>query len=98
MSIRRRMTATLVAALLAMLGAAGALLYGYLREELTHQFDDVLRMRSANLGSLMRQGEGGRVEFDFSDNTMPEFEPTKSPEYFQLWAQDGTNSGIVLSE
>jgi two-component system sensor histidine kinase QseC len=84
------MTLTLVAALVLMLGTAGALLYGYLRTELTRQFDEVLRVKGTNLAGLLRQ-ENGKVNFDFSDNTMPEFSVSRAPEYFQLWSQEGTS-------
>jgi two-component system sensor histidine kinase QseC len=81
---------TLVAALVLMLGTAGALMYGYLRQALTRQFDDVLRVKGANLAALLRQEDGARVDFDFSDNAMPEFSTPVAPDYFELWSLEGT--------
>ena len=89
MSIRRRMTLTLVGALLILLGAAGAGLYAYVRGALIRQFDESLAARAKMLSALLHPSDGGKVEFDFSDNTMPEFGWFTSPEYFELWTESG---------
>ncbi len=91
MSIRRRMTLTLVGALLLLLGAAGTGLYAYVRGALVRQFDESLLARAKMLNALLHKTSTGKVEFDFSDNTMPEFGRIKSPEYFELWMENGTN-------
>lgn len=89
MSIRRRMTAMLVGTLLILLGTAGLGLYIYIRDALTRQFDDGLVLKARMLGGLLRASDSGKVEFDFSDNAMPEFGASAAPEYFELWESDG---------
>jgi signal transduction histidine kinase len=84
------MTQTLVAALLVLLAASGAALYEFVRGALTRQFDEGLLAKGRALGALLRPAENGKVEFDFTDNTMPEFARPASGEYFELWRPDGT--------
>lgn len=90
MSIRRRMTVTMVGTLLVLLGAAGVAHYVYTRNALVSQFDETLLAKGRSMAVLLHQSDKGKVEFDFSDNAMPEFGASKSPEYFQLWSADGT--------
>ena len=92
MSIRQRMTLSLVCAMLIVLGCAGSLLYTYMRIELVGQFDDGLLTKAKSLHALLRRDKSGKVEFEFSDIAMPEFNRSNSPEYFELW----TGTGIPI--
>jgi signal transduction histidine kinase len=83
------MTLTLVTTLLVLVGAAGVGLYWYVQGALTRQFDAALLAKARALGALLRPVDNGRVEFDFTDNTTPEYEQLKSGEYFELWSDNG---------
>lgn len=85
------MTITVVLSLLAILGLAGVGGYAYVRRALTRQFDDSLLTKANSLHLLLRQerrSATGKVEFDFADNAMPEFDKGGTAEYFELWTAD----------
>jgi len=57
--------------------------------QLEHEFDRNLLTKAMTLVTLTTQ-ETGKVELDFADEFMPEFEALEQPEYFELWLADGT--------
>ena len=64
-----------------------SLLYTYMRMELVGQFDDGLLTKAKSLHALLRRDNSGKVEFEFSDVAMPEFNRSNSPEYFELYVE-----------
>ena len=88
MSIRRRLTFSLILALLILLGGSGVALYGCIRVELSATFDESLLSKAHSLQSVLRM-KRGKIDFDFVDDQMPEFSPSPTAQYFQLWSSQG---------
>ncbi len=58
------------------------------RHQLEDEFDRNLLTKIMTLVTLTTQ-QAGKVELDFADEFMPEFEVPERPEYFQLWLVTG---------
>ncbi len=88
-SIRAYLLSRLLGGSTLVLAAAGVGLYLAVARSLEAQFDRGLAERVKAFASILfQQGEG--VEFEFSDQLMPEYELEVRPAYFELWFQDGT--------
>jgi two-component system sensor histidine kinase QseC len=85
------MTLTLVTALLILLGVSGTAWFVCVRAALVKQYDAALLTKAQALALQLHISERGKVEFDFSDNAMPEFSPSRSAEYFQLSSVSGSS-------
>jgi signal transduction histidine kinase len=70
-----------------LLGAGAAVCFVVIRS-LDSQFDANLADRVLGFASILFQVED-RVEFEFSDQLMPEYQREKSPDYFELRFDDG---------
>lgn len=70
------------------LAAAGVAVYLFVVRSLEAQFDANLTDRAQAFASILFQ-VGDEVEFEFSDELMPEYERAELPAYFQLWFADG---------
>lgn len=68
---------------------AFAILEARFRQQLQREFDRNLLEKTMTLVTLTTQ-HTGRVELDFADEFIPEFEAPTHPEYFELWLADGT--------
>jgi signal transduction histidine kinase len=88
-SIRNRLTIILVIGMSVLLIGAGALISSVLHARLQDEFDQVLWGKAKLLIALI-EDEGDVIEFDFSDDIMPEFSRSDRPEYFQLWLRAET--------
>ncbi len=89
-SIQGRLTVYIVAGTALLLVAAGIAVDRVLSEQLESEFDRNLLAKAMTLVSLTDQ-ERGVVEFDFSEEFMPEFgEDAERQEYFELWLDDGS--------
>ncbi len=88
-SIQGRLTVYIVAGTAVLLAAAGIAVDRSLTETLAAEFDRNLLAKAMTLVSLTDQ-EPGLVEFDFSEEFMPEFGESEQPEYFELWLDDGS--------
>lgn len=75
------------AALLILL--AGVALTWTIATWLQKEFDHGLETKARALIALTEE-DAGAIEFDFQRELMPEFAEGASPEYFELWLQDGT--------
>lgn len=106
-SIYRRLTGWLLIGVGLLLLATGIILDAMIGERLRDRYDQALLAKGRILVALTGQDQKG-VEFDLTDELMPEFElqsePLKSepeippnPEYFQLWRADGSILGRSLS-
>jgi two-component system heavy metal sensor histidine kinase CusS len=89
-SIRRTLTLALLAGILGLSAALGSALYFSVRAILVGEFDSALSIKTRALGSLVRQREDGRLDFEFSWDMVPEFLPSDRAEFFQLRSVDGT--------
>lgn len=87
-SIRSRLTIMLVIGMRVLLVGAGWLISAVLKSRLQDEFDQVLLGKAKLLMALI-EDEGGVIEFDFSDDIMPEFSSSDRPDYFQLWLHSG---------
>ena len=88
-SIRRRLSATLVAGVLLLWCLAGVLVYLGVRELLYRHFDESLAAKARTLGTLVQDWGGGKLELEFADEIMPEFSRGNALEYFEIRGPDG---------
>lgn len=88
-SIRSYLLSRLVAGAALALALAVAGVDAFVVASLERQFDENLSDRLQGLSSLMFQ-LGDEVEFEFSDELMPEYDRDEHPGYFQLWYEDGS--------
>ena len=88
-SIHSRLTIYIIAGMAVLLTVAGLTVDYLLRGQLETEFDRNLLAKAMTLVSLTEQ-EAGKVEFDFRDDFMPEFEASERAEFFELWHADGT--------
>ena len=88
-SIQGRLTVYIVVGTAVLLAAAGIAIDRVLSEQLALEFDRNLLAKAMTLASLTDQ-EPGLVEFDFSEEFMPEFGESERREYFELWLDDGS--------
>lgn len=88
-SIRRKLSATLVAGVLLLWCLAGVLVYAAVRELLYRHFDESMAAKARTLGTLVQDWGGGKLELEFADEIMPEFSRGNAPEFFEIWAPDG---------
>jgi two-component system sensor histidine kinase QseC len=87
-SIRSFLLTRLLGGTALVLSIAAAVTYVAVTRSLEAQFDRNLSDRVQGFASLLFQVED-HVEFEFSDELMPEYEATERPDYFQLWFRDG---------
>lgn len=88
-SIRGQLTAGLLIGLIALLAAGGAGMVFVAGALLIGEFDAALTAKAGALATLVEVDEDG-IEFDFSDEIMPDYERGAAPDYFELWLDDGT--------
>ena len=88
-SIRAFLLTRLLCGALLVLALAGVVVYALVSHSLEAQFDRDLDERVLGFASLLFQ-ERDHVEFEFSDQLMPEYEHAERPAYFELWFEDGT--------
>ena len=69
--------------------AAYILLTYSLAHWLSENYDNALLTKAKTLVTLTKQKED-KIELDFADEFMPEFEAPLYPEYFQIWLGDGS--------
>lgn len=70
------------------LATAGVAVYLAVTRSLETEFDQDLDQRVRGFASLLFQ-PGEDVEFEFSDQLMPEYQRAELPAYFELWYADG---------
>jgi signal transduction histidine kinase len=87
-SIRSYLLTRLLGGAALALASAGAGVYLVVARSLEAQFDRNLSDRVQGFASILFQVED-EVEFEFSDELMPEYERGERPEYFELWYADG---------
>ena len=87
-SIRRFLLSRLLLGTAVVLAAGGLAVYLFVARSLEAQFDRNLEDRVQGFASILFQ-QGDEVEFEFSDELMPEYERAERPDYFELWYSDG---------
>ena len=87
-SIRSFLLSRLLGGAALALAGAGLVVYIVVTRSLEAQFDRNLTDRVQGFASILFQVED-RVEFEFSDELMPEYEREERPAYFQVWFEDG---------
>ena len=88
-SLRARLLAGTTLSTTAVLLGAGAVLYALMSRTLRAEFDESLAAKARSLAALTEQETDG-LEFEPAEVSLPEFEPSKHAEYYQLWLPDGT--------
>ncbi len=87
-SIRSFLLSRLLGGTALVLVAAGFAVYVVVKRSLESQFDRNLTDRVQGFASILFQVED-EVEFEFSDELMPQYERAELPSYFELWFEDG---------
>ncbi len=87
-SIRSYLLSRLLGGAALVLVCAGLVVYLVVRRSLEAQFDKNLADRVQGFASILFQDED-EVEFEFSDELMPEYDADERPDYFELWFDDG---------
>ena len=93
-SLRRTLVLATAGSITAVLLAAGTLVYVLARSKLVEQFDHSLADKARLLASTIEQ-ETGKIELEFDELDMGEFQHAAGPGYLQLWRSDG--SGLYRS-
>ena len=88
-SLAARLSLSLLAGLAVLSAGLATGLYGYASHAMRAEFDAGLAAKARALASLVQDQGGGRVDFDFAGEFMPEFGPGQTKEYFQVWRPDG---------
>ena len=88
-SIQARLIATIAASSLLLSAASGTLLYLSIRADLVRQFDRSLEVKAAAITSLVQWQPNGRIDFEYSENAMPEFQHAEHAEYFIIRFENG---------
>ncbi|MCB1033296.1 MAG: hypothetical protein KDD47_05620 [Acidobacteria bacterium] len=88
-SLRGRLSLRLVGISALLLIAVGLALRLFVGAWLEEETDDALEAKARALITLTQQ-EPPRVELEFADEFMPEFEREDQPEYFEIWLLDGS--------
>jgi len=86
-SIRKQLTAGLLAGLLLLIAAGGLGLHAVLRARLIAQYDAGLLAQARALATLTE--DDGEIEFEYAGEMLPEFGRPGAPEYFEFWHVDG---------
>jgi len=86
-SLRLRMTASLLLVLVAALGSLSVVVHQVVAHALVRQLDAQLS-DDASAVAGMAEDEGAAVEFEYE--SLPDFERTVRPAYFQAWLDDGS--------
>jgi signal transduction histidine kinase len=86
-SLRLRLTASLLAVLVAALLALSLVLHVVIAAALEKQFDARLS-DDASAVAGMSEEDGPSAEFEYE--SLPDFERSERPAYFQVWLEDGT--------
>ncbi len=83
-SIQRRLVVLACGVLLVLGITSGYVTYRVVRQNLTRTFDLGLRTKARTLLSAVRIEADGRLELEYSDESMPEFLPSPHAEYFEI--------------
>lgn len=87
-SLRVRLLIGTALGMTAVLLVTGAVLYALISRTLRAEFDTALAGKARSLAALVEQ-EGAGLEFDLTEVSLPEFEPSAHAEYYQVWLPDG---------
>lgn len=90
-SMRRQLVTRLLLGSLLLCVAAGTGVYAYLRDETIEQWDASLLSNARSLAGLVHMRSDGRLGFEFSERTMPEFRRgAESSQYFVIQLENGS--------
>jgi two-component system sensor histidine kinase QseC len=89
-SIRRHLTISLLATVLALVAATDALVYFYARARLLVEFDRALTAKAHMVMGMVGEDRGGHMEFDAGDGDLSDFGVGRTSDYFQVWGADGS--------
>lgn len=95
-SLQRHLSWSLALSLLALGTLSGYATYRLVEHNLTKAFDYGLVSKARSLASLVRVESDGKIEFEFADDIMGEFQPSPHAEYFQI--RDGQGTVIEKSK
>ena len=90
-SIRRALSLPLVIGVPVLVLLGGGFSSWFVADRLSREFDSLLFIKARDLSALVqwRGGANRKIEFNFSDELMPEFSSETRPEYFELWTESG---------
>lgn len=88
-SIRSQLTWGLIAVFAVLIAAGGGFVYYATRAAVYAQFDAALRVKALVIITATEQRRG-RIDVEFSDRFLREFDDDIATDFFQVWAADGT--------
>ncbi|MCH8804503.1 MAG: sensor histidine kinase N-terminal domain-containing protein [Planctomycetes bacterium] len=88
-SLRFQLLAGISLGMAAVLLASGAVFYTLISRTLRTEFDESLAGKARSLTALAEQ-ERNQLDFELTEVSLPEFEPSEHAEYYQVWFPDGT--------
>jgi two-component system sensor histidine kinase QseC len=71
-----------------LLAVGGAILYFAVHTVFLREFDTALLAKAQALATLTKR-DGEKIELEFAEELMPEFQDAKEGAYFQVWRPDG---------
>ena len=89
-SIRRRLILGIVATTALMFIGAGVVIYVLTRASLLNEFDAATRAKADAVATTVEYEKTGFRLEDSGDGRFADFSRKKHPEYFQMWAPDGS--------
>ncbi len=89
-SLRRQLTAGLIAAFTCLLVAGGAVVHVAIRDSLYDQFDAALRVKALIVITNTRHARD-RIRVSFSDRFLREFDEDVATDFFQVFDEDGSS-------
>lgn len=95
-SIRRRLTRSLLLTLFAVFLAGLAALYGAVRGEFIESFDQAVITEARAISTLVTVNDDGSVALAFSDKFLRGFDDDVASDFYQLW--DAAGNTIARSE
>lgn len=88
-SLQARLILSIVAASIILSAATGLLLYELTSQSLVREFDRSLLARARALSTLLTIDDQGKLDFEYNEQSMPEFRPGRHAECFVIRYANG---------
>jgi len=83
-TLRSRLLLGTAAGTALILGGSGVLLYALVHQALWREFDESLAAKACSLAAMIEY-ERNRLDLEFDEANLPEFEPSDHAEFYQVW-------------
>ncbi len=89
-SLRARLLLSVIVGMVALQVVSSVIVYVLQRHALYERFDQTITSTVRALVPLVKYDKPRGVHLDIEKSSMPEFQRTKGPDYFQVWRLDGS--------